>query len=235
MKVFEFNDERHLKKYFKFRKDVDYFKWVRKFPIKGDVLEVGCGIGHLSMELKDSTYTGIDVAQGSIKLAKKTFPQHKFICGNADKLAQIFKGRKFDWVIASDVFEHMDNPLKVVEQMARVTKSGGKILIKSPNEPNIYFFLKTGRNPLGWRKYILAKPEDFKWGSEADHKWLTTGVAFKEKLEKINCKILVYDTWNVVIYKNRFTKDLLLYVSKFFLKPFFPHLGYNFLIIAEKF
>ncbi|MFH0830247.1 MAG: class I SAM-dependent methyltransferase [Candidatus Aenigmatarchaeota archaeon] len=234
MAVFEFNDENYLREYFKFRKSADYFWWVRRLPIRGNVLEVGSGPGQLSEELTDCKYTGFDIAPGSIRLAKKLYPSKKFVCGDAHALTSYFEKDGFDWVITVDVLEHADNPMKIVEQMVRVARPGGKILIKAPNQPNMYFFLKSGKNPFRWRDYVMTKPDKFKWGSESDHKWMTSGIAFRNELLKLGCEIHVYDDWFLPVHRTRLIKDVLLKASKYVFKPIFPHLGYNFIIIAQK-
>ncbi len=46
----------------------------------------------------------------------------------------IFEAERFDFVILNHVIEHVANPIKVVEELFRITKSGGHLIISAPDK-----------------------------------------------------------------------------------------------------
>lgn len=48
-----------------------------------NVLDIACGYGQFAEFFMPSTYTGVDFSLEMIKLAEKSWPEHKFVIGNA--------------------------------------------------------------------------------------------------------------------------------------------------------
>jgi SAM-dependent methyltransferase len=97
------------------------------------ILDVGCGTGETMSFIKrnwpKSRVWGVDKSRTAIKYA--TYRGHKTVkLADARKLP--FDPKKFDAVLALDVLEHIKNSKKVMLEMKRVLKPGGKILITSP-------------------------------------------------------------------------------------------------------
>ena len=116
---------------------------------KQHLLEVGSNVGeHLSFVANDySSYllTDIRPLDGKSILdeirtrAKRTEIDFQI----ADVQALPFQNEKFDRVISTCVFHHLDDPLEAFYQVRRVTKIGGTISILIPNDPGVlYRFLR---------------------------------------------------------------------------------------------
>ncbi len=56
------------------------------------------------------------------------------ICNLDTQGLSIFPANKFDFIILSHVIEHVANPVKVVEELFRVVKPGGLVLIAAPDK-----------------------------------------------------------------------------------------------------
>ena len=73
------------------------------------ILDVGCGFGDFLFWLKKKNikidYTGIDLVEGLLEIAKKKSKKNKFIYGNILN-KRIFENNKFDYVFASGIFTH---------------------------------------------------------------------------------------------------------------------------------
>ncbi len=108
---------------------------LKKIDIKeGKVLDVGSGygglIGVLNEYLPKMKYIGIDGSDWIIKFSKKLHKKNtniKFIKSFAEKMP--FEKETFDLVLCRDAIHHFKNPLKILKEMYRVTKSGGLIYI----------------------------------------------------------------------------------------------------------
>jgi len=101
------------------------------------ILDIGCGDGvllSLIYQKTNSKITGIDSDKDSLKSAKLIFRQMKisakFIRASAYQLP--FKVNQFDIVIAAEIIEHLNNPNKLLSEMARVIKPDGKAIITTP-------------------------------------------------------------------------------------------------------
>jgi 2-polyprenyl-3-methyl-5-hydroxy-6-metoxy-1,4-benzoquinol methylase len=94
----------------------DVTKFISKFipPGKGLALDVGCGEGYLSKILKEKGYfvIGIDIDSQMLKIARKNC--HKIMKVDITK-GLPFKDCSFNFLLCSDVLEHIDNPIFVLK------------------------------------------------------------------------------------------------------------------------
>lgn len=111
-----------------------YF-FASKFLSNMKVLDVGSGTGYGSefVSRKNHLVVGIDKDISAIKIAKMYRGQNvSFIQGDARKLP--FRNDTFDAVICFEVIEHLDEPLKLLEEIRRVLKPGGLVICSTPNK-----------------------------------------------------------------------------------------------------
>lgn len=111
--MYIFQPDRHL-----LRKQISE---VSKF-IKGDVLDIGAGNHdrYSSMFKYKKQYVKMDVHSGP----------NTDIVGRADAIPQ--SDEKFDSIVCTQVFEHLEFPEKSVFEIYRVLKKGGHVLITAP-------------------------------------------------------------------------------------------------------
>lgn len=102
------------------------------------VLDVGCGAGGKSLyyaSLGAKEVVGIDIvekyAEKSSNLAKQLdINNFKYILCDASKTD--FPDNSFDTVIMNDAMEHVAEPEKVLDEMYRILKPGGKVFCNFP-------------------------------------------------------------------------------------------------------
>jgi SAM-dependent methyltransferase len=105
------------------------------------VLDAGCGSGGAS-ELclqRGATVTGVDLSSEMIGLCRESLGGATFEVGSLEELP--FATATFDAVIACMVVHFCPNPLRALQELARVTKPGGRIAISSPARPDDDIFL----------------------------------------------------------------------------------------------
>lgn len=96
------------------------------------VLDIGCGSGFVTRDIAHLTkgiVVGIDGSDSLIKISKrilKEYPNIDLYIGNGEKIP--FKNNSFDIVTCNLLLMWADDPQKVVNEMARVTKPKGKVL-----------------------------------------------------------------------------------------------------------
>ncbi len=98
-------------------------------PVRGKVLDVGCGAGSVAKAVKrerpDLDVVGCDVSRSALAVAD-------FRAAEAEKLP--FADGEFDFVWIFDVLEHVEKPEQVLREIARVLRPGGAFHIVLPLE-----------------------------------------------------------------------------------------------------
>lgn len=104
----------------------------------GRILDVGCGNGNLFSLLPDGKYelSGVDFSENMIVEAKMNCSNKAtFSVADAEKLP--FESDTFDIIVCNASFHHYIHPDTVLEEMHRVLKDGGKLLIGDPYMPTV--------------------------------------------------------------------------------------------------
>ena len=102
------------------------------------VLDVGCACGDMGRYLyahKNCKIIGIDYDAKSVKIAEETGAYERVFRVNlnhgAEELDQFRK--HFDYVVVGDVLEHLNNPKKVLTDLAKLIKDNGFMIVSIPN------------------------------------------------------------------------------------------------------
>ena len=98
----------------------------RLFVNSGRILDVGCGNRIYEHIFPEAEYIGIDV-EISGRDDNQKLPDIYFDGTNIP-----FEEGQFDFIVCTEVLEHCQNPKKLLNEMYRVLKSGGRALITVP-------------------------------------------------------------------------------------------------------
>lgn len=95
-----------------------------------NILDAGIGLGDLLVELPQFNRFGVDISLGYLQIAKS-----KGINVALAKIEELpYCDEYFDTLVACDVMEHVLRLDLCIEQMMRVLKPGGYMIIRVPNE-----------------------------------------------------------------------------------------------------
>lgn len=95
------------------------------------VLDLGCGSGEILAALPDKyDRMGVDISKEGIALAREGHPGIDFRVMDVEKETI---GRRFDNIIALDVFEHLADPEKAIEKVTGMMNSQGRLIMSVPN------------------------------------------------------------------------------------------------------
>ncbi|MFO8037289.1 MAG: methyltransferase domain-containing protein [Anaerolineales bacterium] len=93
------------------------------------ILDIGCGTGALMEEWNPrerQALVGGDLNEAFLNLAMRNYPGGTFFCGDAHHLP--FPAETFEISFNHYLLLWVEDPVQVVEEMKRVTKSGGVVL-----------------------------------------------------------------------------------------------------------
>src|ERR1044072_8794121 len=96
------------------------------------LLEVGSGLGHLVAQLEDSFETyGMDLNYWAVNKSKEVVQKSQTQTASAQELP--FADHVFNVVIIKHIVEHLPHPPKAIQELSRVTESGGTLILATPN------------------------------------------------------------------------------------------------------
>ena len=104
------------------------------------VLDLGCGYGFLISRLNevclDARVTGTDISRFQIKNAKLREVRGSLVVCCAEYMP--FKDSVFDFVVCSEVIEHVASPKAALSEMERMLRTDGYLCISTDNSLSIY-------------------------------------------------------------------------------------------------
>lgn len=96
-------------------------------------LEVGCGAGNILAQVPSVQRVGIDLSDHLLAIARRNCGPRVELCkGNAEELP--FADASFDRVFCTEVIEHVQHPERVLRELARVLRTGGRAVVSLPND-----------------------------------------------------------------------------------------------------
>lgn len=152
--------------YFMNRK-IDTMLKLAAFPQGSHLLEVGCANGVYTFELARLGFqmTGLDLSPECVHAATRQaervgLSNIDFIVGDAEALAQ-FEDDIFDGVISFSALRYVPNPTKAIQEIYRVLRPGGMVVVDFPNRWSPWFTvlkpLLTGRTHIHDHQYTTGQ------------------------------------------------------------------------------
>ena len=119
------------------------------------VLEIGCGPGDLTKKLSKEykKVIAFDISYVGVKKARKRVDMNcnsEFLVSDATKLP--FNAHQFDIVIFSEVLEHIIDQERCIQEIYRVIKPNGYLILTTPNSGGVH------RNMIKLVHKLLRKP-----------------------------------------------------------------------------
>ena len=122
-----------------------------------EVLECACGTGAISVCIagKCKNLIATDFAPGMLKRAKKKCSKYDNVTFNKADITNLkVKDSHFDKVVAGNVIHLLPDPKKALEELERVVKPGGKIIIPT--------YINMSKKSAGLHSSLTLRPEEYK-------------------------------------------------------------------------
>lgn len=105
-----------------------FFKSLHSY-LKGDVLDLGCGIGEVTNHVEDQNkYFGVDINPLCVNLMREKGFRAEI--GSAYEIPAF--AASADVVLMSHVLEHLDDPTRALSEVSRVLRPSGLLIIIVP-------------------------------------------------------------------------------------------------------
>src|SRR3990170_1748899 len=103
-------------------------------PQVDSVLDLGCADGYVTAHLhrRASTIVGFDLDLQDVRAAKARVRDAHFLVGSAEALP--FASASFDAVLMLDVLEHVNDDGKSIDEIVRVLRAGGYLILSTPHK-----------------------------------------------------------------------------------------------------
>jgi len=116
----------------------------RKIPeTRGLILDVGCGSAWVAKTFCPKGYkvVSFDISEKNTQEALKRYPSdnHAAVAGNVFSLP-FLKG-SFDYIIASEIIEHVTEPATFIKNLFDILKPGGILAVSTPYKEKIEYSL----------------------------------------------------------------------------------------------
>jgi 2-polyprenyl-3-methyl-5-hydroxy-6-metoxy-1,4-benzoquinol methylase len=100
------------------------------------ILDIGCGDGVYEKQLdgnlkKDNFFVGIDISETQLSRAKTIFNETHLVNFENNRIP--LNDGEFDYIICSEVLEHLFYPDRVISEIKRLLKPGGIFFLTTPN------------------------------------------------------------------------------------------------------
>lgn len=139
-------------------------RWARAFADQV-VLDIGCGPGyHLAYGSNHyRCYVGLDIEYRYIRTLRERFPATQVV--NGDAYALPFRDQSADCVVSAYCFEHLRQLPECLEEIRRVLKPEGELLVALPAEGGLLYGMgrRLTSKPYMERKYGVDYEAIVRW------------------------------------------------------------------------
>lgn len=153
--------------------------------VNKNILDIGCYDGTFLSLIKNrnNKFYGIEANDyGVVECKKKEIKVEQLFFDDKSKFP--FEKNFFDFIVAGEIIEHIYDTDFFLEEIHRILKPGGKLIISTPNIASLgrRLFLFIGRNPI-----IEVSPNE---ANSSGHIRYFTFDTFEWLLKKHNFKLL---------------------------------------------
>ena len=104
---------------------------MRSLGERGEALDLGCGDGRLTAELRARSLTGADPSEIALERARRRVPNATFVRIEPDDPLPFGDGA-FDLVLCAETIEHVRDVQLFVSEVRRVLPQGGTLAVTTP-------------------------------------------------------------------------------------------------------
>jgi ubiquinone/menaquinone biosynthesis C-methylase UbiE len=140
----------------------------KSLPISGEILEIGTGKGHFALALakRGFNFTSIDISKDEQEIAMLNLcyfgleKQAILKIEDAERLS--FLNSSFDTIFSINVFHHLERPLVVLDEIIRLLRHGGKVVLSDFSDKGLEIINACHTNEGRTHDYFKNRLEEAK-------------------------------------------------------------------------
>lgn len=139
-----------------------------KLSTPSDIMDFGCGTGLFGLEMFDyaKSLVGIDTSPGMLEIFNKKTASYSHIKSELLDLENEDYSGKFDLIISSMAFHHLQDPLNMIHKFKEMLNYNGRIAIIDLDQEDGSFH--PNNEALGVKHFGFSKKEIMGWATSAD-------------------------------------------------------------------
>jgi len=114
---------------------IERYRFACKYAKGKSVLDIACGVGysgHMLIEAGAFSYDGVDINEKLIDYAKKIYGSD-LISYSVGDITTFNSNKMYDLITCYETIEHVKNYESAIQNLYSLLKTGGTLLISSPN------------------------------------------------------------------------------------------------------
>jgi ubiquinone/menaquinone biosynthesis C-methylase UbiE len=131
-------DPRALERIFHWGRSTVAKRLIRMLGRSQFALDIGCGTGLITRYIWSSRIVGIDINRWNLDRAKKRIPDADFVQCDVEHLP--LRNGLADFVVCTEVVEHLYLPARALEEIARVMRPNGTFIGSVPSSNPLWRF-----------------------------------------------------------------------------------------------
>lgn len=131
-------DPRALERIFHWGRATVAKRLIRRFGGSQIALDIGCGTGLITRFIRSSTIIGVDINRWNLARAKRRIPDADFLQCDVEHLP--LREKKVDFVISTEVIEHLSRPSRAFSEISRTMRSNGTFIGSVPSSNPLWKF-----------------------------------------------------------------------------------------------
>lgn len=131
-------DPRALERIFHWGRSTVAKRLIRRFGGSQTALDIGCGTGLITRFIRASTIIGVDINRWNLDRAKRRIPHADFLQCDIEHLP--LREKQVDFVISTEVIEHLSRPSQALREISRSMKSNGTFIGSVPSSNPLWKF-----------------------------------------------------------------------------------------------
>lgn len=196
------------------QKKLDAINLINKINDLKTILDVGGGMGRLSLSLTENPQHRVvltDISIDMLTVARKNKngrSLNPFLI-NADAHQLPFRDGYFGVVVALDLFCHLVNPKRALGEFHRILERRGMLIVDSTNSNPLWalFYPRyMGKNPLTWLKIFKSRGVYPGWESIVNHYPKRRFISFLQEagfkvIQSLHYGPMVCPKWHLAVSK----------------------------------